>query len=75
MQTLQDLGVMVARHRKALGLRQRVVALQAGITASSLSRFERGRVNDFGSRKLLAVMRALGMDLSAVPNTPPAAEG
>ena len=53
MQTLQELGEAVAERRKALGLRQQAVAAQAGITPESLSRFERGRSAEFGSRKLL----------------------
>ncbi len=66
MQTLQELGEAVAERRKALGLRQQAVAEQAGITPESLSRFERGRSAEFGSRKLLAVLAVLGMELSVV---------
>ena len=54
MQTLQELGGAVAARRKALNLRQQVVAVRAGITPESLSRFERGRCAEFGARKLLA---------------------
>ena len=60
MQTLQELGEAVARRRRALGLQQGAVAAQAGITAETLSRFERGRSAEFGARKLLAV---LGMEI------------
>ncbi len=63
MQTLQELGEAVAARRKALNLRQQVVARQAGITPESLSRFERGRSPEFGTRKLLAVLAVLGMEL------------
>jgi transcriptional regulator with XRE-family HTH domain len=66
MQTLQELGQAVAERRKALGLRQQAVAEQAGITPESLSRFERGRSAEFGSRKLLAVLAVLGMELSVI---------
>ena len=66
MQTLQELGSAVALHRRALGLKQGDVAQQAGITAESLSRFERGRSAEFGARKLLAVLAVLGMELDAV---------
>ena len=58
MQTLQELGEAVATRRKLLGLKQGEVAAQAGVTAESLSRFERGRSAEFGSRKLLAVLGA-----------------
>ena len=67
MQTLQELGEAVALRRKALGLRQQAVAGQAGITPESLSRFERGRGAEFGTRKLLAVLAVLGMELSIIP--------
>lgn len=66
MQTLQELGGAVATRRHAVGLRQAVVAKQAGITAESLSRFERGRSAEFGARKLLAVLAVLGMELDVV---------
>ena len=67
MQTLQEIGEAVAERRKALNLRQQVVAEQAGITPESLSRFERGRGAEFGARKLLAVLAVLGMELNIIP--------
>ncbi len=66
MQTLQELGQAVAVHRRALGLKQAAVAEQAGLTAESLSRFERGRSAELGARKLLAVLAVLGMELDVV---------
>jgi transcriptional regulator with XRE-family HTH domain len=39
------------------------VASRAGISQETLSRFERGNVAEFGSRKLLAVLAVLGMEL------------
>jgi transcriptional regulator with XRE-family HTH domain len=63
MKTLQELGVGVAQRRNELGLKQRTVALQAGLTPESLSRFERGHSAEFGSRKLLAVLAVLGLEL------------
>ena len=53
----------MATRRRGLGLRQGDVAACAGITQESLSRFERGRLTEFGSRKLLAVLAALGMEV------------
>lgn len=61
--TLQELGAMVASTRKTMGLRQKDVAAQAGITPESLLRFERGQASEFGSRKLLAVLAVLGMEI------------
>jgi HTH-type transcriptional regulator/antitoxin HipB len=63
MRTLQELGLAVSARREALGLKQRDVAVQAGLTPESLSRFERGRSAELGSRKLLAVLAVLGLEL------------
>lgn len=67
MQTLQELGAAVAVQRRKLGLRQGVVASQAGVTQESLSRFERGRITEFGSRKLLALLAVLGLEVQFTP--------
>jgi predicted XRE-type DNA-binding protein len=64
VQTLQELGRAVALHRHALQLKQGYVACQAGISQECLSRFERGRAQELGSRKLLAILNVLGMELS-----------
>jgi HTH-type transcriptional regulator/antitoxin HipB len=66
MKTLQELGAAVAARRAALGLRQQEVAFQAGVAPESLSRFERGRGAEFGSRKLLALLAVLGMEVQFV---------
>ena len=67
MQTLQELGAELATRRHALGLKQGAVATQAGISQELLSRFERGRVSEFGARKLLAVLAVLDMELQFTP--------
>ena len=38
--------------------------LRSGITRESLVRFERGQVSEFGSRKLLAVLAVLGLEMT-----------
>jgi len=63
MQTLMELGKAVTDRRRSLGLKQGAVAAHAGISQETLSRFERGKVAEFGSRKLLAVLSVLGMEL------------
>lgn len=63
MQTLAELGSAVAARRRALGLKQGEVAARAGIAQEALSRLERGKLAEFGSRKLLAVLAVLGMEL------------
>ena len=64
MQTILELGAAVAARRRSLGLKQGEVASRAGVPQESLSRFERGKLAEFGSRKLLAVLAALGMVLA-----------
>lgn len=66
MQTVLELGEAVATRRRALGLKQGDVAARAGIPQETLSRFERGKLAELGSRKLLAVLAALGMELQFV---------
>ena len=64
MQTLAELGQTVSSRRKTLGLNQNEVARRSGITRESLVRFERGQVSEFGSRKLLAVLAVLGLEMT-----------
>jgi transcriptional regulator with XRE-family HTH domain len=66
MQTVLELGAAVAERRRSLGLKQGVVAARAGVTQEALSRLERGRLAEFGSRKLMAVLSVLGMELQFV---------
>ena len=63
MQTLQELRDAVAAHRRSLGMKQGDVAAIAGVSPNGLSRFERGRLAEFGSLKLLAVLAVLGMEV------------
>jgi HTH-type transcriptional regulator / antitoxin HipB len=64
MQTLTELGEAVAARRKALKMSQSDVASRSGLTRESLVRFERGQLTEFGSRKLLAVLTVLGLELT-----------
>lgn len=66
MQTLLEVGEAVAARRRSLGLKQGEVAARAGISQEMLSRFERGKSAEFGSRKLLAVLAVLGMELQVI---------
>jgi transcriptional regulator with XRE-family HTH domain len=66
MQTVHELGEAVAARRRLLGLKQGEVAALAGLSQEALSRFERGKLAEFGSRKLLAVLAVLGMELQFV---------
>jgi HTH-type transcriptional regulator / antitoxin HipB len=71
MQTIQELGEAVAKRRRALGLKQGDVAAQVGIAQATLSRFELGKLAEFGSRKLLAVLAVLGLELQFVETGTP----
>jgi transcriptional regulator with XRE-family HTH domain len=64
MQTLTELGEAVAARRKSLKMSQSDVASRSGVTRESLVRFERGQLTEFGSRKLLAVLTVLGLELT-----------
>ena len=64
MKTLAELGKAVAAQRKALKLRQSEVAARSGLTRGYLVGFERGQATEFGSRKLLAVLAVLGLEIS-----------
>ena len=64
MQTVFELGEALAQRRKSLRLKQSDVAAMAGIAPEMLSRLERGKLPEFGSRKLLAILGALGMELT-----------
>jgi HTH-type transcriptional regulator/antitoxin HipB len=64
MQTILEIGQAVAERRKKLGLKQGQVAQQSGLTQALLSRLERGRLTEFGSRKLLAVLAVLGLEMT-----------
>jgi len=64
MQSLAELGEAVALRRKALGLSQSYVANHSGLTRETIVRFERGQVTEFGSRKLLAVLAVLNMEMT-----------
>ena len=66
MQTLVELGEAVATRPGSPRLKQGDVAARAGISQEALSRLERGKLPEFGSRKLLAVLAILGMELQFV---------
>lgn len=63
MQTVFELGEAVASRRRSLGMKQGDVAARAGISQELLSRVERGKSAELGSRKLLAVLAVLGLEI------------
>ncbi len=66
MRTLQELGEAVAVTRKNRRLTQAELADRAGLTRELIARFERGNVTEFGSRKLLAVLAVLDMEMTFI---------
>ena len=66
MKSLKELGEHVAMRRKFLHYQQSMVAKLAGITGETLSRFERGKITELGSRKLLALLAVLEMEMEFV---------
>lgn len=66
MKSFSELGSAVAARRRALRLKQTFVARKVGLPPEMLSRLERGVLTEFGSRKLLAILAVLGMELQFV---------
>jgi HTH-type transcriptional regulator / antitoxin HipB len=66
MKDLRELGAAIAARRKDRNLTQAEVGRQSGITRELVARFEGGKVAEFGARKLLAVLAALGMELAFI---------
>lgn len=66
MNTLPDLGAEFQHLRETTGRTQSDVAASAGMQQTALSRFERGRGNDFSVGKLLRLAHALGYELAFV---------
>ena len=64
MNTLQELGEAVAARRRERHLTQAELARRAGLTRELVTRFERGLVTEFGSRKLLAVLAVLDLEMT-----------
>jgi HTH-type transcriptional regulator/antitoxin HipB len=66
MRTLRELGEAVAARRKSRHLTQAELARRAGLTRELVVRLEKGQVTEFGSRKLLAVLAALNLEMTFI---------
>lgn len=66
MTALPELGAEVARLRREKGLTQAQLGALAGLGQSTLARFETGGAAEFGSRKLLRLLDALGYGIQFV---------
>jgi HTH-type transcriptional regulator / antitoxin HipB len=65
MVTMTEIGELLARRRRELGIKQKELAECTGIPAASLSRLENGRLPEFGVRKLMLLLAVLGLELDA----------
>lgn len=66
-----ELGQAIRNARKARNLTQANLAATAGLSRETLNLLESGLVRDLGIRKVLAVLEALGLDLTVEPTTRP----
>ncbi|NBR48380.1 helix-turn-helix domain-containing protein [bacterium] len=67
MKTTAEIGEMLARRRKSLGIKQKELAAATGTPGASLSRLENGHLPEFGVRKLMCLLTALGLELDVHP--------
>ena len=64
MSDIQEIGELLHRRRKTLGLSQQQVAGANGMSRVTLSRFENGRLPEIGIRKVMAICATLGLELT-----------
>jgi transcriptional regulator with XRE-family HTH domain len=62
----EEIGHRVREARKAKGLTQRALAELAGLSRTTVNQLEAGVFPDIGVRKLLAILDAVGLDISLV---------
>ena len=63
---IEDLGGEIRKARLARGLTQARLAAEVGLSRKTLNLLENGLVGDLGMRKVFAVLKKLGIDLSIV---------
>lgn len=68
MKTVVDLGAELQQLREQARMTQGHVASATGMRQEAVSRFERGRGNDFSVAKLLRLAQVMGYDLRFVPS-------
>jgi transcriptional regulator with XRE-family HTH domain len=64
-----EMGQLLALRRKKLGIKQKDLAASAGISGASLSRLEKGRLPEFGVRKLISLLTVLRLELDVRPTS------
>ena len=68
---IQDLGREMAKLRKKQGLSQSDVAVRAGVSRALISDLENDQLHDPGVRKVLRVLKVLGMGVRIASLSPP----
>jgi transcriptional regulator with XRE-family HTH domain len=63
----QELGKHLRSSRKGLGLTQEQLAKEANVSRVTVNQLENGMVSEIGSRKLLSLLDAVGLDLVITP--------
>jgi len=63
MTDLTDIAERVREERKRLRLSQKKLASQAGVSRALLAALEADRLPELGIKKLLRILRAVGLDL------------
>jgi HTH-type transcriptional regulator / antitoxin HipB len=70
MSDIQEIGELLYRRRKTLGLSQQQVASANGMSRVTLSRFENGKLPEIGIRKVMAICATLGLELTVKDASP-----
>jgi transcriptional regulator with XRE-family HTH domain len=65
--TLTEVGIEVARARRARGLSQSDLARASALSRQTISALERGAIPDIGVRKLIRILEALDLDFLLRP--------
>jgi len=65
--TLTEVGIEVARARRARGLSQSDLARASALSRQTISALERGAIPDIGVRKLNRILEALDLDFLLRP--------
>jgi transcriptional regulator with XRE-family HTH domain len=68
---IQDLADEIRKARQSQHLTQAQLAREVGVSRETLSLLENGRLSDLGTRKVLALLERLGLDLAVEAKTQP----
>lgn len=63
MNDLDEVAVRIRAQRRALGLTQHELANRARVSRALIAELESGRLPELGFKKLVRILRAVGLDL------------